>query len=399
MELRKPAIEGGEPVRKEMLPYARHLIEDDDIEAVVQTLKSGWITGGPKIEEFENEIAKKSGAEYVVAVNSCTAALHIVVNALGIAEGHEVILPSLTFAASALAVVYNRAVPVFVDIDEDTLTLSPDMIEDKINMRTRAIMPVHYGGATADMDAISDIAARHSLAIVEDAAHAIGASYKGRPVGTLSNAACFSFHAVKNMTTIEGGAIATSDPDLAELSRCKRFFGIAQDAWRRSASPRPWEYDVSELGFKCNLSDIQAVIGISQVKKLDSFISRRRKIVDFYNCEFSKSEELVLTKTVEGAESAHHLYVIRIRPECFRVGRDHLLSALRAEGINANLHYKPVHLHSFFMRRYGTYPGMLPVTERAADALITLPLFPAMTDDDAQSVVDAVMKLVAYYKK
>jgi len=399
MGLNKPAIEGGEPIRKDSLPYARHWLDESDIESVIETLRSGWITGGPKIGEFENEISKKIGASFVIAVNSCTAAMSLVVNALGIGVGHEVIVPSLTFAATPLSVIYNGAVPVFADIDPRTLTLDPSKIEEKINMRTRAIMPVHYGGTPADMDAINEIASRHSLAVIEDAAHAIGAYYKGKPVGKLSAAACFSFHAVKNMTSIEGGAVATDDPSLADAARTKRFFGIAQDAWRRSNSPKPWEYDVSELGFKYNMSDIQAVIGISQLRKLDSFIVRRKEIVAYYDRELSSAGRFILTEYAEGADSAHHLYVIRIKPECFRVGRDHLLAALRAEGINANLHYKPAHLHSFFMRRYGAGPGMLSETELAGETLITLPLFPAMSDADAESVVEALKKLSDYYKK
>lgn len=398
MELNRPAIEGGKPVRANTLPYARQSLDDGDLDAVAGALKSGWITSGPRVEEFEKAVALKAGAPQAVAVTSCTAALQLALNALGIGPGHEVITTPLTFAATPLSAIYNGAMPVLVDIDERDLNINPDLIEERITSRTRAIMPVHYGGAPVGMDKILDIAQRHGLMVVEDAAHAIGAKYNGRPIGVHGHAVCFSFHAVKNITTAEGGAIATADADLSGRLRSRRFFGIPADAWQRAASPKPWEYDVFELGFKCNMTDIQAALGISQLKRLDSFLTRRREIVGRYDLEFSQMEELILNETMPGAESAHHLYVVRIRPERFKVGRDSLLAALRAEGINANIHYKPVHMHTFFIRHLGDLRGRFPVCERAAETLITLPLFPAMTDGDVSDVITAVKKLVEWYR-
>lgn len=397
MELIKPALEGGAPVRSTPLPYARQCLGEEEIAAVADTLRSDWITTGPRVTEFESAVSGYCGARHTVAVTSCTAALHLALNALGVGPGHEVITTSLTFAATPLAAVYNGATPVFADIDPATLNLDPGDIEHRITPRTRAIAPVHYAGRPCDMDPILDIARRHGLSVVEDAAHAIGASYKGRPVGGLSDIACFSFHAVKNMTTAEGGAAVTNSEDLASTMRTRRFFGVARDAWSRAASEKPWEYDVSELGFKYNITDIQAALGLVQLKKLDAFLARRREIAAAYDGAFSGMDQLILCGETPHFVSARHLYVIRIRPEALRVDRDRLLSALRAENIAANVHYKPAHLHTFFRGAFNTGPGMLPECERAGDTLITLPLFPAMTDGDVRDVITAVHRLCAWY--
>ena len=397
MELNRPALEGGSPVRDTPLPYARQCLGEEEIQAVAQTLRSDWITSGPRVTEFESAVSAYCGARHTVAVTSCTAALHLALNALGIGPGHEVITTALTFAATPLAAVYNGAAPVFADIDPGTLNLDPGGIEHRITPRTRAIAPVHYAGRPCDMDPILDIARRHGLAVVEDAAHAIGATYKGRPVGVLSDIACFSFHAVKNMTTAEGGAAVTNSEALARTMRARRFFGVPRDAWSRASSDKPWEYDVSELGFKYNVTDIQAALGLVQLKKLDAFLARRREIVSLYDREFRGMDQLILCRETPQSQSAHHLYVIRVRPEGFRVDRDRLLAALRAENIAANVHYKPAHLHTYFRQAFGTGPGMLPECERAGASLITLPLFPAMTDDDVRSVIAAVRKICAWY--
>lgn len=397
MELGKPAIEGGAPVRSTTLPYARQWLGEDEIAAVTDTLRSDWITTGPRAGAFEDAISDYCGARHSIAVTSCTAALHLALNALGVGPGHEVITTSMTFAATPLAAVYNGAKPVFADIDPLTLNIHPQAIEELITPRTRAIAPVHYAGCPCDMDPILSIARKHGLSVIEDAAHAIGAVYKGRAIGTLSDIACFSFHAVKNMTTAEGGAAVTNREDLARTMRTRRFFGVARDAWSRASSDKPWEYDVSELGFKYNITDIQAALGLVQIKKLDAFLQRRKQIAAAYDAVFSSMEQLCLCRVPSDTQSAHHLYVIRIRPECFRVDRDALLAALRAENIAANVHYKPVHLHSYFMNTYQTGPGTLAECERAGRTLITLPLFPAMSDSDVQDVIGAVQKLCAWY--
>lgn len=399
MNLNKPAIEGGSPVRDTPLPYATQWLGDEEWCAIEDVLRSGWLTTGPKTEEFEAALSAYAGAPHAVAVTSCTAALQLALNALGIGPGGEVITTSLTFAATVFSILYNGAAPVLADIDPDTLNIDPADIERRITPRTRAILPMHYGGDPCDMAAIVDIAKRNNLAVVSDAAHAIGARYAGEPVARFGNAACFSFHAVKNMTTIEGGAILCADADLAGKLRARRFFGIANDAWQRAASDKPWEYDVSSIGFKCNITDFQSAMGIVQLKKLDSFLKRRREIVNKYNEAFSKIDGVLLKKDTPGGVSANHLYVIRIEPERFRVDRDRILAALRAEGIIANIHYKPIHLHTYFMKQLGTKRGMLPHCEAAADALITLPLFPAMTDADAESVVSALQKILDFYKR
>jgi dTDP-4-amino-4,6-dideoxygalactose transaminase len=397
VELSKPAIEGGSPVRATTLPYARQWLGEEEIAAVTETLRSDWITTGPRVVAFESAVTDYCGARHTVAVTSCTAALHLALNALGVGPGHEVITTSLTFSATPLAAVYNGATPVFADIDPVTLNINPDCIEEHITPRTRAIAPVHYAGCPCDMDPILALARKHGLAVVEDAAHAIGAVYRGRPIGTLSDITCFSFHAVKNMTTAEGGAAVTDREDLARTMRTRRFFGVARDAWSRASSDKPWEYDVSELGFKYNITDIQAALGLVQIKKLDAFLERRKQIAAAYDAAFSGMEQLTLCRVPHETDSAHHLYVVRIRPGFFRVDRDGLLAALRSENIAANVHYKPVHLHSYFMNTYQTKPGSLPECEQAGNTLITLPLFPAMSHSDVQDVIQAVQKLCSWY--
>ena len=399
MELNKPAIDGGIPIRDTPLPYARHWLEEREIQAALDVLRSGWITSGPKVQEFEKALCEYTGAAHAVAVNSCTSALHLALNVLEIGPGHEVITTSLTFAATVFAILHNGARPVFADIDENTLNLSPESVEKMITPRTRAILPVHYGGCPCDMDALNRIAHDNGLSVVADAAHAIGAKYQSRHASDFADLSCLSFHAVKNMTTAEGGAVLSNQADLAARLRARRFFGIVSDAWARAATSKPWEYDVSDNGFKCNMTDIQASIGLVQLEKLDGFTARRREIVETYNEAFNDIDSLILTQQTPDADSAHHLYVIRIRPEMLTVDRDHLLAALRAEGITANLHYKPVHLHTYFMKELGTGPGLLPACEAAANTLITLPLFPAMTDRDTQDVIEAVKKLTAWFRK
>ncbi len=398
MAIEKPAIEGGTPVRSQILPYATQWISDDDIAAVVDALKSGWLTGGPKIGEFEREFAAYVAAPHAIALNSCTSALNLSVLALGIGHGDEVITTPMTFVATTLAIIHAGATPVFTDIEESTLNMDAADIERRITPRTKAIMPMHYGGNPVDLDAVLKIASERGLKVIEDAAHAAGAEYRGRKIGTHGDLVNFSFHAIKNVTCAEGGAMTTADPELAEKLKTLRYFGIPQDAYRRASSQTPWKYEVVSLGYKYNTTDIQCALGLSQLERLDEFNAIRKEYADTYNESFRDIAEIETPGTTPGARSSHHIYVIRLREGALRVDRDRVLAALRAENIFANVHYTPVYRHPYFADTMGLDPAEYPVCERAAHGIVTLPLFPKMTVSDLESVVEAVKKIVAFYR-
>ncbi|MEW6201170.1 MAG: UDP-4-amino-4,6-dideoxy-N-acetyl-beta-L-altrosamine transaminase [bacterium] len=394
-----PALEGGTPVRSTSLPYATQWIGDEEIQEVVKVLQSPWITSGPIVEKFEKAFSESVGSLHAVAVSSGTAALHLSVRALGIGAGDEVITTPLTFAATAFAILHNGAYPIFADVNEDTFNISPAEIEQKITLKTRAVIPMHYAGNPCDMDEITKIAAEHKLFVIEDAAHAIGAAYQGKNIGAISDLTCFSLHAIKNITSGEGGMIATDDEDLAKKIISLRFFGITADAWKRAQSDRPWFYEIHDTGFKCNMMDLQAAIGLVQLRRLPEFQERRKKIVETYDQAFASEETIITPATTPGSVSSLHLYVIRLRSEMLRVDRDHILRALRAENVNANIHYLPLHLHPYFRRTYNFKEGDFPTAEKIYQSIITLPLFPKMTDDDVQSVINALLKIIKYYRK
>lgn len=393
-----PAIEGGTPVRDTVLPYATQWIRNEEIQAVVEVLKSGWLTSGPKIPEFESALAEVAGAKHAVAVNSGTASLAVSAAAIGLGPDDEAVVPSLTFAATAFAVLYTGANLVLADISEDTYNIDPAEIERKITPKTKAVLPVHYAGNPCDMDAVTRIAREHDLSIIEDAAHAIGASWKGTPIGAIGDLTCHSFHAIKNVTCGEGGAVTTDSDELRKRLTSLRYFGLSADTWQRARTDRPWLYHIEELGFKCNMMDIQAALGIVQLKRIDEFKKRRAEIVDTYNKAFAAEEAIITPTVTDGAESALHLYVIRLRPETLRADRDQALRALHAENIRANIHYLPLHLHPYFQRAFDFKRGDFPVTERVADNIITIPLFPKMTDADTRSVIDALTRIIDYYR-
>ncbi len=399
MAIDKPAIEGGTPVRTEPLPYATQWIGEEEIAAVVETLKSVWITTGPRTAEFQDAFAGYVGAKYAVGLNSCTGALTVSVAALGVGPGDEVITTPLTFAATVLSIIYSGATPVLADIKMDTYNIDPASIEKKITGKTKAIIPVHYAGNPADMDDITAIAKQHGLKVIEDGAHAVGAEYRGRRIGTFGDMTCFSFHAIKNMTSVEGGMITTDDAGLASKAKALSFFGIDNDAYSRADSDKPWQYDVSAPGFKCNMPDICAAIGLVQLGKINEFNRLRASYVDFYNEAFSGVDELIKPVLTPGSKSSHHLYVIRITPGALRVDRDRVLSALRTENIYANIHYRPIYRHSYFERALNLKREDFPVCEEISESIITLPLFPKMTRRDVQDVVDALTRIVSFYKR
>ena len=397
--MEKPAIEGGKPIRDKFLPYGTQWLDELEINEVVDTLKSEWITTGPKMVLFENLFKQFRNAKYAVAVNSGTAALHISTSAIEIKPGNEVITTPLTFVASANSVVYRGGTPVFADIKKDTYNIDPFEIRKKITPKTKAIMPVHYAGQPCDMDEICEIAEEKDLYVIEDAAHAVDARYKGKEIGTISDLTAFSFHPVKNMTTAEGGMVTTNDNELYEKLLMYRTHGISIGAEKRFGKSGDYYYDMQVLGFRYNMSELHASLGIQQLTKLNSFQRRRNEIVKIYNKELVHLEEIVLPYVASNVKHSWHLYAIQLNLEKLRVDRDHIFKALREENIGVNVHYIPVYYHSFYKNKFGLKKGILPNVEWLYPRLLSIPIFPKMNDNDVYDVINAIEKVIKYYRK
>lgn len=378
------------------LPFALPEIDDEEINGVVECLRSGWLTTGPKTKQFETEFATYLGGSFeAISVNSATAGLHLALEALGIGPGDEVILPTLTFTATAEVVRYLNAEPVLVDIDPVTLNIDVDAIEAAITERTKAIMPVHYGGLACDMDRIIALAHAHGLYVIEDAAHAFPTRYKGRLVGTLgSDATVFSFYANKTMTTGEGGMIVTSSPKIATRVRMMRIHGINRDAFDRYISETPsWFYEVVAPGYKYNLTDIAAVMGIHQLRKIDRFLARRQYLAQRYFHELADLPLILPANATEGGVHAWHLYVVRLTKTSW-LGRDALIEKLSLHGIGTSVHYIPLHRHPYWCHRYQLRPEQFPVADAAYQCMLSLPLYTKMTDEDQMRVVRVLRELL-----
>ena len=381
-----------------MIPYGRQWIDDDDIAAVVDVLRSDWLTTGPAVPAFEHALAELGGARHAVAVSSGTAALHASMYALGIRPGDEVIVPAMTFAATANCVVFQGGRPVFADVDPRTLLINPEDVQAKITPQTRCIVAVDYAGQPCEYDTLRAIAENAGVHLVADACHALGGRYKDRSVGSLADLSAFSFHPVKHVTTGEGGAVTTDDPELAGRMRLFRNHGITAD-FRERAGKGSWFYEMEDLGYNYRITDFQCALGTSQLKKLPQWVKRRREIAACYDKAFSGMSGVKPLEVKSDVVHAYHLYVVQLNLERLRVDRGAIFKALRAEGIGVNVHYIPVHLHPFYRRRFGTGPGMCPVAEAAYERILSLPMFPAMTDDDVHDVVAAVQKVVGEYRK
>lgn len=392
------AIEGGRPVRMHPLPYGRQSVDEDDIASVVAALRSDWLTTGPRVEEFETSFARSVGARHGVAVSSGTAALHAAYHALGLGPGDEVIATPLTFAATTNAVLYCGARPVFADVEPDTLLLDPATVEARLTPRTKAIVGVDYAGQPCDWDALSAIARPRGVALVADACHAVGGGYHGRPVGSLADLTVFSFHPVKQMTTGEGGMITASEDKLAIRARIFRNHGITTDH-RQREKLGSYHYDMVELGFNYRLTDIQCALGMSQLAKLGGFVKRRQALAARYDRAISPMAGVRPLVTRAHASHAYHLYVVRLDLARLTCSRAQVHAALRAEGVHANVHYRPVHLHPYYRRALGTGPGLAPVAEAASEDILSLPLFPAMSESDVDDVVRALEKVLARFAR
>ena len=394
------AINGGKPVRDKLLPYGHQWIDEEDIKAVIEVLRSDWITQGPKVAEFEKEFAKYVGARYAVAVNSGTAALHAACFAAQIEKGDEVITTPITFAASANCVLYQAGTPIFADIDADTLNIDPEEIKKKITKKTRALIPVDFTGPPVNLEKILQIAKDNNLVIIEDASHALGATYKDSKIGSSSDMTIFSFHPVKHITTGEGGMITTNNKEYYERLKLFRTHGITKDKDKLLNYDGPWYYEMQELGYNYRLTDFQCALGLGQLKKIDKFIQRRREIVKKYNSEFKDISEIKIPEINPiDPNPVWHIYMIQLNLDRLKVDRREIFEALRAENIGVNVHYIPVHLQPYYQKRFGYRRGDFPKAENYYSRAITLPVFPKMSEKDIDDVVSAVKKVINYYKK
>jgi len=390
------AIHGGQPVRPTLLPYGRQSIDESDIEAVVQVLRSDWLTTGPRVAEFEEAFAAFVDAKYAVSFSSGTAALHGAAFAAGLQAGDQAITTPLTFAATANCILYQGATPVFADVESDTLNIAPEQVALRISPRTKAILPVDFAGHPTDLNQILRLADRHGLVIIEDACHALGAEYKHRRVGSLAHMTVFSFHPVKHVTTGEGGMVTTNNPRYAETLRQFRNHGIDSDARARHAAGQ-WHYAMVMLGFNYRLSDIACALGNQQLSKLEANLARRREIAATYATAFRDVTGLRLPAVRPDADPAWHLYPIRLNLEKLSATREQVFQALRAENIGVNVHYVPVHLHPYYRGRFGYKDGEFPVAEGDYERLISLPIFHGMSEGDVEDVIAAVRRVLTYF--
>lgn len=384
-------------MRDSFLPYCLPLIGEEEISEVADSLRSGWVTTGPKVKRFEQEFAAYVGAKHALAVNSCTAALHTSLAALGVQPGDEVIVPTLTFCATANVVVHLGARPVIVDVDRN-FHISTEAIRRAIGPRTKAIVPVHYAGQACSLREILAIADSNGIPVVEDAAHAAGAEFDGRKIGSHGRTVCFSFYATKNITTGEGGIVTTNDDTLAERLRTLSLHGMSHDAWMRYSQAGSWYYEVLEPGYKYNMTDIQAALGIHQLQRLDGFIQHRQQIAAMYDEGFSDLSEILLPPRLPYRNHTFHLYPIRLQAGRLQVSRSEFIEELRARNIGTSVHFIPLHRHPFYRDRYGYRLEQFPVAEAIYQNLLSLPLYPKMTDRDVDDVIGAVRDTVAAHR-
>ncbi len=397
-------------MKQKFIPFTLPLIEEDEKKEVLEVLESGWLTTGPKTKQFENEFSSFVGSKHAIAVNSCTAALHLALEAIGIQEGDEVIIPTMTFAATAEVVRYFNAKPVMVDVLPDTLNLDSRKIESCKGRswtegKAKAIIPVHFGGLPCNMDSIIEIANRHNMKVIEDAAHTLPSKYKGKMVGTIGDITCFSFYATKTITTGEGGMITTENDEYAGRMRIMSLHGISRDAWKRYTSEGSWYYEITAPGFKYNLTDLAAAVGLAQLKKAESMYLRRRKIASIYNDAFKDISAFKIpfyeeTGSMEDEKmediNSHswHLYVIKLNLETLTIDRDGFINELKNNGIGTSVHFIPLHIHSYYKETYGYKPEDFPVAYETYKRIISLPIYPKMTDEDVERVIEAVKKVV-----
>ncbi|MEZ6122583.1 MAG: DegT/DnrJ/EryC1/StrS aminotransferase family protein [Planctomycetaceae bacterium] len=379
-------------MRDTFLPFAPPLIGHEEIEEVIDTLRSGWLTTGPKTRRFAEEFQTYTRCPAALTVNSCTAALHLALAALGIGPGDEVITTPLTFAASVNVIEHVGARPVLADVEPDTLNIDPARIEEAITSATKAIIAVHYAGHPVELDAIREIAERHSIHLIEDAAHAIGAAWRGQPIGASANPVCFSFYATKNLTTGEGGML-TGEAELIEQARMLSLHGMSREAWSRYSAGGKWAYDIVAPGFKYNMTDIQAALGLQQLKRFEQMQQRRRDIVARYQAAFEDHPAFETPAHRSHVTHAWHLYVLRLNTGSLGIDRNRFIEQLTERNIGSSVHFIPIHLHSFYAQKYGWAPNDFPVALEAYNRMVSLPLSPRMSDQDVSDVIGAVLDI------
>lgn len=376
------------------LPFHVPEIDDEDIDAVVSVMRSGWLTTGAKARQFEQEFAAKVGARYAVALNSCTAALHLALEAIGLQEGDEVLVPTMTFAATAEVVTYFKAKPVLIDCLPTTLNMDPELIERAITPRTKALIPVHFAGQPCEMTSILEIARRHDLRVIEDAAHAFPASYKGKAIGSIGDYTCFSFYATKNITTGEGGMVTTDDPDQADRIRRMSLHGLSRDAWKRYTNQGSWYYDIVAPGFKYNLTDMAAALGLTQLHKAERFWKTRERYAALYAEGFRDLPEITPLMIHDDVQHAWHLYVIQLDLDRLRISRQAFIEGLQQKQIGCSVHFIPLHLHPYY-RETGHYSRAdFPVASQAFDRMVSLPLYSKMSEEDVHRTIQVVRELI-----
>lgn len=381
------------------IPFHKTYITDDEISEVVDSLKSGWLTMGPKTVRFEEEFGGYIGAAHAVAVSSCTAALHLALKAIDLRPGDEVIVPTMTFTATGEVVCYFGARPVIVDVQRDTHNMDLKEIERAISPKTRAIIPVHFGGQPCDMDEIMAIAKKHQLYVIEDAAHAVPAGYKGNRIGTLGDITCFSFYATKTLSTGEGGMITTANDEWAERMKVLRLHGISKDAWKRYSDEGSWYYEVVEAGYKYNMTDMQAGLGLAQLKKIEWMRGRREEIAGKYTSAFTALPEIMIPRVKPDRETAWHLYVIKLNLEALSINRSRFIEELKGRGIGTSVHFIPLHRHPFYQRTFGCGAGDYPNAEWIYERCLSLPVYPGMTDEEVDYVIHTISDIVKCFKR
>ncbi len=383
----------------EFIPFARPEITDDAIERVVEVLRSGWITTGRQAHQFEEQFAAAVGARHAVSVNSCTAAMHLALEAVGVSPGDEVLLPTMTFAATGEVVRYLGATPVLVDIREEDHNLDPAAVEAWLGPSARVLMPVHFAGQACDLDALGAIAESAGLRMIEDAAHAFPATFRGKSVGSIGDITCFSFYATKTITTGEGGMAVTNNPEWFERMRVMSLHGISKSAWNRYSSEGSWRYEILAPGFKYNLTDIAAALGLSQLARADQMLARRREIAGRYRAAFAAVPALEPLAVHPDRGHAWHLFVVKIREEALRIGRDQFIEELKARSIGTSVHFIPLHLHPYYRQVYGYRPQDLPVALNCYLRSVSLPIYSNMSDRNVDRVIEAVLDIATRFRR
>ena len=386
-------------MQKQFIPFHIPTIEDDEIKEVIDCLKSCWITTGPKVKYFEEKFGQYIGCKHAIALNSCTAALHLALEAIGLKEKDEVIIPTMTFAATGEAVTYFNAKPILVDCEEDTFLIDVNKIEEKINKKTEAIIPVHYAGQSCNMDEIVRIAQEFSLKVIEDAAHSFPTKYKDRMIGTIGDITCFSFYPTKPITTGEGGMACTENDEFARRMKIMSLHGISKDAWKRYTAEGSWYYEVIEAGYKYNMTDIAAALGIAQLKKSDEFYRKREEIANKYTQAFKDIPEIKTPIVREYGTHAWHLYVIQLNIEMLKISRAQFIEKMKEKGIGCSVHFMPLHLHPYYKKTFGYRAEDFPVATHVYKRIVSLPIYPKMSDEDVNYVIETVIKIIKENKK